>query len=247
MSARPTPFALVFGDLAPEWFPDIARAIGADDAAAAQRDRFVLLEPVGRLLQELAPDDAPAEAIEAYVRLVHHAYRHWAAGGLVYDVSERLLAAAAGGGSLSSQPPLPALYLRLPPLRVWGTARAGTAPEPLDGCFVTQTATPGAVAVLAVFGMHGERPGFSAVAVEGRADADRATTGEVELDARRPDGSAAFAPLLAGGAEAGVYSVADAGELLLLVCRLLPVLPKLPDAPHVPGEGDPLEHVVTIN
>ena len=31
-----------------------------------------------------------------------------------------------------------------------------------------------------------------------------------------------------GGQEAGIYSIADAGELLLLVCRLLPLLPPRP-------------------
>jgi hypothetical protein len=223
---RPTPFALVFGELASERFPDIERAVSADPAFARDRDRFVLLAPVGNLLRELAPDDAPPEAMEAYVRLVHHAYRHWAAGGVVFDTSDAVVARALGSGRLSSRPPHPAFYLRLPALRVWGSARPDAPPEPLDGVFVTETAAPGGIALLGVFGMHGERPGFSAVAVEGHADDDHATAGEVEVPMQRADGTPLFAPQLEGGSQAAVHSVADAGEMLLLVCRLMPLLPR---------------------
>lgn len=230
MSERVTPFALVFGQLAPERFPGVRDAIGGDAAAAADRDRFVLLAPVGQLLRALAPDDAPPDAIEAYVRLLHHAYRHWAAGGWTYEVSDATLADAVKGGTMTSQLPHPAFYLRLPALRMWGAARPDAAPEPFDGAFVTEAAAGASIAILGVFGMHGERPGFSAVAVEGRADEDRATAGEVLVPLRRDDGTAVFAPQLSGGREAAVYSVADAGEMLLLVCRLLPHLPAPPVA-----------------
>lgn len=226
MTDRLSPFALVFGQLAPERFPGVQQAIGGDAATAADRDRFVLLAPVGQLLRDLAPDDAPPDALEAYVRLLHHAYRHWVAGGWVYDVSADGLERALEGGSLSSETPHPALYLRLPALRVWGAPREHEPPEPLDGVFVTATATPGAIAALGIFGMHGERPGFSAVAVEGHADEDDPRTDEILIAARRPDGSATFAPLLEGGAAAGVWSVANPGELLLLTCRMLNLLPE---------------------
>lgn len=235
MTDRPTPFALVFGGFAAERFPDIASAAGGDLANAADRDRFVLLAPVGRLLRELAPDDAPAEAMDAYVRLVHHAYRHWAAGGIVYDVKETILERAIASTALSSRVPHPAFYLRLPELRVWGAARQGAPHEPLDGLFVTETGAPGAVALLGVFGMHGERPGFSAVAVDGHADLEHATAGEVDVPLRRTDGSPVFAPQLEGGDRAGVHSVADAGEMLLLGCRLLPMLPAASASPEAPG------------
>lgn len=245
MTERLSPFALVFGQLAPERFPGIQRAIGGDAAAAADRDRFVLLAPVGQLLRDLAPDDVPPDALEAYVRLLHHAYRHWVAGGWVYDVSADTLERALAGGSLSSETPHLALYLRLPALRVWGAARDNEPPEPLDGVFVTATATPGAVAALGIFGMHGERPGFSAVAVEGRADDDRASLDQVEIPLERADGTPIFAPQLAGGAEAAMHSVADAGEMLLLVCRLLPVLPTPPPGAAAAG-GNHLERIVAV-
>ena len=242
MITRPTPFALVFGELAPERFPEIKRSVGADSGNARDRDRFVLLAPVGNLLRELAPDDSPPEAMEAYVRLVHHAYRHWAAGGVVFDTSDAAVERAVGSGKLSSRPPHAAFYLRRPALRVWGAARPDAPPEPLDGVFVTETAAPGGIALLGVFGMHGERPGFSAVAVEGHADEDHATAGEVEVPMHRTDGKPLFAPLLEGGSQAAVHSVADAGEMLLLVCRLLPLLP----ATALPVRGPAGEQIIAV-
>lgn len=230
MTARTSPFALVFSELAPRHFPEIRAAIGADATAAADRDRFVLLGPVGQLLRDMAPDDTPPETLEGFIRLVHHAYRHWAAGGWVYDVAPERLERAVHGGPLRSTLPIEALYLRLPALRVWGAARNGEPPEPLDGVFLTATGTPGSLAALGIFGMHGERPGFSAVAVDGHADAEHATIGEIEIPTEREDGSPVLAPQLAGGAQADVYSVADAGELLLLVCRLIHDLPAPPRA-----------------
>jgi hypothetical protein len=221
---RPTPFGLAFEHLARERFAAIA-----DDA---NRDRFVLQEPVGRLLREIVPEDADADGLEAHVRMLHHAHRHWASGGWVYRVGEAALRRAAAGGPIGSRLPHPALYLQLPDLRVWGapTAEGGGAPEPLDGMFVTETSEPGAIAVLGIFGMREGRPGFSAVGVEGRADADDPSAGESLIDAARDDGSAPFTPTLAGGAEAGIHSLANVGELLLLTCRLLAQLPATRDA-----------------
>ncbi|HYT62617.1 MAG TPA: hypothetical protein VEL50_01875, partial [Gemmatimonadales bacterium] len=96
-------------------------------------------------------------------------------------------------------------------------------PEPLDGLFASEAAT-GAISVLAIFGMRPDRPGFSAVGIEGRADTRQAAANEVEIAATRDDGSAAFGPMLTGGTAAGLYSVANAGELLLLTTRLLTLL-----------------------
>ncbi len=62
--------------------------------------------------------------------------------------------------------------------------------------------------------------------LDGRADSDDPTGGEIEVAAAREDGSERFSPTLAGGAQAGLYSLANAGELLLLTCRLLVLLPE---------------------
>ena len=221
---RPTPFGLVFADLAAERFPAIAEALAKGGIAAADRDHFVLLEPVGRLLRDIVPDDAGADALEAHVLLLHHAYLHWAAGTRVAHVGEQLLARAAAERTLTSRLPHAALYLQMPELRVWGTPTADGAAEPLDGIFVDESDEPGGIAVLGIFGMRPDRPGFSAVGLDGRADAADASGGEIEVAAARADGSAPFGPMLAGGTKAGLYSLANPSELLLLTCRLLALL-----------------------
>ena len=161
------------------------------------------------------------------MRMLHHAYRPWAAGGSVYRVSEETLHRASAGASITSHLPHQALYLQLPELKVWGTPTADGAPEPLDGVFVTEGTGPGKIAILAIFGMREGRAGFSAVGLEGHADADDPTGSEIEVAAARDDGTERFSTTLSGGAQAGLYSLANAGELLLLTCRLLVVLPEM--------------------
>lgn len=233
MTARPTPFALVFGELGPQRFPDIARALEDAGRSAADRDAFVLLAPVARLLEELAADDASADEIDAHLRLLHHCYRHWAAGGWIYHIGEGTLRRATKSDRLSSRLPHPAQYLQLPTGRVW---RPGDPPEPLDGVFITATTQPGEIAALGVFGMHRTRPGFSAVAVEGAAP-------DLEPAATRADGSPLFAPLLQGGEQAGLHSVATGAELLLLIGRLLAVIAEA-DETHATPEG--AERIVPV-
>jgi hypothetical protein len=224
---RPTPFALAFTELARDRFPAIAQVLERDALSSADRDHFVLLEPVGRLLREIAPDGTGADALEAHMLMLHHAYRHWTGGRWVYRVDEAALRRAAAGTSITSHLPHQALYVQLPELKVWGTPTADGAAEPLDGLFVTEAAEPGGIAVLGIFGIREGRPGFSAVGLEGRADASDPTGSEIEVAAAREDGSERFSPTLAGGAQAGLYSLANAGELLLLTCRLLVLLPEM--------------------
>ena len=242
---RSTPFSLVFGEIAPERFPAIAEVLRQQASPPADRDQFVLLEPVARLLQDIVPDSAGAEALEAHLLLLHHAYLHWAGDGWVYDVGEQTLHRAISDRRITSHPPRAALYLQLPELRVWGSPTADAPPEPLDGMFVSETTTPGRIAALAIFGMRPDRPGFSAVGLDGRADAEDANRDEIEVAAAREDGGAPFGPMLAGGSAAGLYSVANAGELLLLTCRILAQLPQGRDA--APRPRGALEHVVQVD
>jgi len=245
---RPTPFELAFAELARDRFPAIAQTFADGALSSADRDRFVLLEPVGRLLREIAADGTGPDALEAHMLMLHHAYRHWAGGGWVHRIGETALrrAAAGGGGaaSITSHLPNQALYLQLPELKVWGTAAADGAPEPLDGLFVTETVQPGRIAVLGIFGIREGRAGFTAVGLDGHADADDPTGSEIEVAAARADGSERFAPTIAGGAQAGLYSIANAGELLLLACRLLAQLPATRDAGN--EMRDASEHVVEV-
>lgn len=225
---RPTPFDVAFGAIAPQRFPAIRDALERDGKAPADRDSFTLLEPVGRLLREIMPEDAGADALEAHVLLLHHAYLFWAADRRVYPIGESALRRAVAERRITARLPHPAQYLQLPDLRVWGSPNPASPPEPLDGMFVSAAPGSAAISVLAIFGMRPDRPGFSAVGLEGRADADDPDGNEIEIDATREDGGTAFAPTLAGGTAAGLYSVANAGELLLLTCRLLPLLDSAP-------------------
>ena len=241
---RPTPFSVAFSEIA-RTFPAIAEAVQQDGAAPEDRDRFVLLEPVGRLLGEIVPEGAGAEALETHVLLLHTAFLYWASGGAVFRIGEQALQRAIATKHITGDPPQPALYLQLPELRMWGSPTPGTVPEPLDGMFVSRGEAPGTVAVLAIFGMRPDRPGFSAVGIEGRADADDPAGNEIEVAAAREDGSTAFGPMLAGGSTAGLHSVANAGELLLLTCRLLTLLPS-GESTVAPVQSGALEHIVAV-
>ena len=243
---RPTPFSYVFGEIAEREFPPVAAALERTGGVEADRDQFVLLEPVGRLLREIVPEDASADALEAHVRLLHHAFCHWVAQGWVYRIGEAALRRAISEKQITARLPRPAIYLQLPELRVWGTPHPESPAEPLDGMFVTES-LPEGLAVLAIFGMRPDRPGFSAVGLDGRADADDAGANEIEIAAVRDDGSAPFGAMLAGGSAAGLYSIANAGELLLLTSRLLTVLPAARDTGNEKRETrEQLEHIVNV-
>ena len=244
---RPTPFRLAFGDIAPRRFPAIAEALQQDGSTPTDRDRFTLLEPVGRLLREIVPEASGADALETHVLLLHTAFLHWSNDGPVYRIGENALLRAVRDRDLTTRLPNPALYLQLPELRVWGSPNPAGPPEPLDGLFVSAGTGAGAISVLAIFGMRPDRPGFSAVGLEGRADMEDAAVDEIEVAAVRDDGSAPFGPMLAGGSAAGLYSVANVGELLLLTCRLLAVLPHAGAPITLPETAAALEHVVQVD
>jgi hypothetical protein len=237
VNERATPFGLVFAEIGPAHFPTIARALASHGRSSADRDGFVLLEPVAHLVHELAGADVAAEEMEAHLVLLHHAFRHWEAGRWVYRLSEAALERAAAQESLSGDTPREAVYLQLPAGRVWRSrADAHSVPEPLDGMFVTRMQEPGTISVLGVFGMHQTRPGFSAMGIEGRADEHEAAPGERMARARRPDGSPLFAPLLTGGAGAGLYSILDADELMMLTWRIL-ALPEMRNVKSAMRDG----------
>jgi hypothetical protein len=125
------------------------------------------------LLKEIVPEGAGADALEVHVLLLHHAYQFWAAEQPVYQISDEALRRAALEKRITTELPRPAQYLQLPELRVWGAPDEASPPEPLDGMFVSEAGVGGgAIDVLAIFGMRPDRPGFSAVGLEGRADPD---------------------------------------------------------------------------
>jgi len=209
---RPTPFVLVFGDVANDRFPvlrDGAHAAGRDPA---NRDEFVLVREVAELLREIRPDEGLGEAVEALVAFVHTAFLFWRGGEQVVAVPRGLLGeviAVEPRADASAAPAGGTSYLQLPSLVVWGVPIVGSPPEPLDGWFVSRQGER--LTVLAVFGL---RPGREAM-----------TT--VEIAGPRPpaplvriDGTPLFAPRMTGGEAAQLYAVEGEEELLELAWRL---------------------------
>ena len=110
---------------------------------------------------------------------------------------------------IEEHPEPPAYYVQLPERRIWAHTVTGNPPEPLDGCFVHASSGGRSLRVLGVFGLHGERAGFTVVEVAGIRP----------VALIRPDGSELFSPTLAGGAAARLFSLAGGEELLELGWR----------------------------
>lgn len=209
MAPRPTPFTLVFGALTAERFPVLRTALASAGVDPEQRDGFVLLRETAELLRELRPEDGLGEALEALVALLHHAYLFWQDGERVCALRETELGELLAG-RLPAPPddrPRPG-YVQLPGLRVWGSPLEGQPPQPLDGWFVRRSA--GDLALLAIFGLSPAHADLTAVELSGPRP----------VALQRLDGTPLFAPVLAGGAAAGLASVVGEAELLELAWRL---------------------------
>jgi hypothetical protein len=203
---RPTPFDLAFEALTQTTFPAIKEALDQAGYDPRDRDAFLLLREVVTLLRDLRPDEGLGEGIDQLAALVQHAYLYWAAGASTVELSleqlRELLTAPPEPADTAF--PLPAFYAQVPERRIWAQVIPGQPHEPLDGCFVHFLADPTVLRVLGVFGVHPDRPGFSVVEVAGPRPVALA----------RADGSALFAPILSGGAAAGLFSLAGEEELL---------------------------------
>jgi hypothetical protein len=208
---RPTPFDLVFESAAQTTFPAIQSTLAKSGQDARDRDGFLLLRDVVMLLRDLRPEGGLGEGIDQLAALIHHGYLFWTAGCLITEWPlERLpdLLSPTHPFDEHSGQEAP-FYTQLPEHRVWAQVVPGEPPEPLDGFFQHAAITPGVRRVLAVSGIHSERPGFSVVEVIGRKPRDLA----------RPDGSPLFSSTLPGGSAAGLYSIAGEEELLELGWR----------------------------
>jgi hypothetical protein len=163
------------------------------------------------LVRELRPDEAVGGEIGQLVALVHHVFLFWAAGRPSVELDAGLLDALLRdpGNIGAAVLPLPA-YVQVPPRRIWAEPIPRSPHEPLDGCFLHQIPETTDLRVLGVFGLHPDRPGFTVVEAAGPRTAQLA----------REDGSALYAPLLPGGAAAGLSSLAGGEELLELGYRV---------------------------
>jgi len=211
MSApRPYPWTALVEALGDERFQEIQGELAAAGTDAFERDAFALVGAVGRVLRELVPDDAPAEAVTGYLSLLHALYLHWAAGRQVRTVSRERLSAVL------TAPPPPAIppgvcYLQLPERQVWAAPAAGAAHEPLDGLFVA--ADVRRVLVLAVLGFRPEREGFTTV--------EASVPCPVVAAPPRADGSEPFSSVLPAGERMGFFSVTSEAELAWLALLAL--------------------------
>ena len=194
-----TPFALVFGELAEERFPALKASLTGAGIDPADRDAFVLDRAVTEFLRDLVPEDAPPESLHEFIAVLQHSFLFWEAGANV------ALPESSAVPSRAPHAPTAPLYLQLPSHLYWGQLEPDAPHEPLDGIFIHRWKE--GVRALAIFGMHPERPGFSVAEVAGTAPAPLS---------KRADGSAPFAPLMEGGAAAGLRSVSGPAELLAL-------------------------------
>ncbi|MEK6687907.1 MAG: hypothetical protein AABZ01_05535 [Gemmatimonadota bacterium] len=206
---RPTPWDLVFRELGPERFPALADELRDSGTDPWDRDGFLLRRPVVELLRDLRPEGGVGEAMDEMAALVHLAFLSWHAGGPVLVLGEPTLKdLLRGEPSQSTDGPSRAYYAQLAARKLWGMPVEGGAAEPLDGCFVARHGSTCSVA--GIFGLHHHRDGFTVVGV----------TGPAPSLTMREDGSALFAPALAGGREAGLHSITGMAELLELAWRI---------------------------
>jgi hypothetical protein len=208
-AVRPTPFDLVFGDLAPDRFPAVRAELEAAQAAPRDRDSFLMARSTIQLVRELLPEEGSGEEVGQLAAFLHHAYLFWLAGTPTLELTGVELSALLGDpAEPGPAAPPPEFYVAFPTRRVWVAAIADAPPEPLDGCFLGLEAD-GSLSVLAALGLRPDRPGLSVAEVRGPRDAT----------AGRADGSPLFGAALAGGDAAGLASVTDGAELLELGWR----------------------------
>lgn len=209
---RPTPFDLLFGER------DTGLATLTAAAAAAGRDPrdrtdFALVPEVQRFLGELESPELVArhpEAAEEYLQLLHALYRFDAAGRQVVAPSRAQLERWHLRLPPAAAPEIPggACYLQLPEQGWWAQRAAEEPHEPVDGMFLVAAPRGDEITLLVVLGLRAGRGGFSQVSMHARPTDFAAARGV----RRQPP----FAPLMDGGAAAGVRSLATAAEVLTL-------------------------------
>jgi hypothetical protein len=230
--ARQTPYELSFPNL--DWARDAFIAVREEsDVRGVDRTDpalFILLGSVGRMLQEIRPDDEDPERIHPLGMLLYHAFHFWEAGERVWlletpvvrSLIESAPATAWGGGM-----PASAGYVQLPQHLVWMEGEQ-QRPESVDGYFWSSPVGD-EIHVLLAAGVLGDQPGFSVVPLP-PASLERA---EEWADHPGTEGSAEFTSRMPGAEMGRLYRVGTPGEVLKLVSRVFAFLHQ--------GNGEPGE------
>jgi hypothetical protein len=211
---RPTPYDVAFGPLGEERFPAMRESLTAAGYDPHDADQFVLDREVVALLRELVPEEGVGPVIAEHLALLQHAFLYWAEGGwLVRPSRVRVEALLGETATPAPDPGAPrSFYVQFPERLIWAELGPGEPHQPLDGLFVRPW-PDGGMFVLGIFGMHPGREGFTVVDLDGYPEAEPVRT----------DGSAAFAPVLPGGSQAGLHSLVGEEELLALAARSIPL------------------------
>lgn len=209
MMPRPTPFDLIFGELADDRFPQIRAGLERAGLAGADRDSFLLNQEVVTFLHDLRPEGGLGEAIDQLVALVHQSFLLWESGRWTFQIPPdraRTLLSEAPIAEEGIDPP-PPYYLQWPERMVWAQVTPDEPHEPLDGWFVAPEGAT--LRVLGIFGLHPDRMGFTVVEVAGPRPGALA----------RVDGTPLFTSVLPAGRDAGLHSLVGTEELLELAWR----------------------------
>ena len=209
---RPLPWTALIEALSEASFEAMRAALAKAGTDPFDRDAFLLEGAVGRVLRDLVPADAPADAVTEYGALLHALYLHWSQGSpvrvLERGVATALLSAPPDGVPLPTEPPV--VYVQLPERLVWAASAPSAPHEPMDGVFVLQSS--GRCRALAVLGFRLDRQGFTTI------ESDAPIPPRLE---RRSDGSPPFATVLPAGDRLGLFSVTSPSELALLALLAL--------------------------
>lgn len=206
--SRPTPFDLVFADLAEAHFGDVAQEAEQRNQDVTDRAQFASLPTVQRILGAMEVpgliEQAPEAAAE-YLSVLYAAYHFWAAGKPVVALDRSSLEER-----LSVSPPAvtDARYVQLPERIVWAQIAPDQPHEPIDGLFVAAGPQGREYTVVAILGLRPDRGGFSQITAVATPEEFAAAPSE----SRTPP----FAPVLEGGDRMGFKSVTNSAELLLL-------------------------------
>jgi hypothetical protein len=220
---RLTPYEMAFPDeeFAESRFRAVEEEARSRDAHLDESGAFLLLAQVGRVLRELGGEASPTALVPTFGAFLFHAFHfHRAArpSFLVETSTLRyLLEADAAPDRWEGELPTPAGYLQLPRHLLWARPDGEEGPaEAVDGIFWTQSAR-GALNLLAVTGIRGDRPGFSVLPVP------PVPMGEVVDWMTRParEEGEDFATTLPGGEMDRLYSLETAGEVVKLAARIL--------------------------